>query len=106
MSYSGTETCKVCGGKSFFYTEFKELLIEIHCLNEDCGFFKVESGKHENWNKTDFRTPDEVKEFLDDMELKKCGRCGDVDDDDNEGSPFCEDCETEEEYEKRHDLVK
>mgnify|MGYP006864751661 CR=1 FL=1 len=41
MSYNGIETCEVCGSKSFVYTEFKELLQENHCLNEDCGFFDL-----------------------------------------------------------------
>ena len=80
MSVEGTGTCKVCGSKSFFYTEFKELLNENHCLSEDCGFFIVECEKEStydehcivsgNWSGSGFRPPEEVREFINDRELE------------------------------------
>lgn len=69
MSVEGTGTCEVCGGKSWFYTDYKELLQESHCLNEDCGFFIVESEKEENWSGSDYRPADEVRMFINEHEL-------------------------------------
>ena len=68
MSVQGTVKCEMCGSKSWFYTDYKELLQESHCLNEDCGFFIVESEKEENWSGSNYRTPEEVREFIEEHE--------------------------------------
>jgi hypothetical protein len=40
------------------------------------------------------KTPEEFKGFLEDMNLKKCEKCGKVDSSHNEESPYyCEGCE-------------
>jgi len=93
MSVEGTEKCFKCGSDSWFYSEYKESFNEIHCLNDECGFFKVESGIHPNWNETGFRTPEEFKEWMEETERKKCEKCGVVDFNHNPESPFCEVCE-------------
>jgi len=110
----GTHTsyneCRMCGGTSFLIEDTHYDSTEKHCLNEKCGYYFVDSGTIPDEsvmiNGSGFRTPDEFKEFLDEMEWKKCEKCGVVDHDYNEGSPDCENCETEEEDENRHDLVK
>ena len=67
MSVQETGTCEVCGSATFRYSDYRELLNEDHCLNEDCGFFKVESEKEENWSGSDYRTPEEVREFIEEF---------------------------------------
>ena len=69
MSVQGTGTCKVCGSKSWFYVDYKQLLSENHCLSEDCGFFKVESEIETNWSGSGFRPPEEVREFVEEFVL-------------------------------------
>ena len=70
MSVEGIGTCKVCGSKSWFYEDYKQLLSENHCLSEDCGFFKVESEIETNWSGSDYRPPEEVREFINEFELE------------------------------------
>ena len=80
MSLQGTGTCKVCGSKSWFYEDYKQLLSENHCLSEDCGFFIVECEKEStddehcivsgNWSGSDYRDPEEVREFIEEHELE------------------------------------
>ena len=70
MSCQGIETCEVCGSKSWFYEDYKQLLSENHCLSEDCGFFIVESEKEGNWSGSDYRPPEEVREFINEHELE------------------------------------
>ena len=70
MSHQDTGTCEVCGSETFRYNEYKELLYENHCLNEDCGFFKVESEKEGNWSGSGFRPPEEVREFVEEHVLE------------------------------------
>ena len=70
MSVDGIGTCEVCGSKSWFYSDYKELLNENHCLSVDCGFFKVESEIETNWSGSDYRTPEEVREFIEEHELE------------------------------------
>ena len=67
MSVQETGTCEVCGSATFRYSDYRELLNEDHCLNEDCGFFKVESEKEENWSGSNYRTPEEVREFIEEF---------------------------------------
>ena len=69
MSHQDTGTCEVCRGETYQYCEYKELLYENHCLSEDCGFFKVESKIKTNWSGSDYRTPEEVREFIEEHEL-------------------------------------
>ena len=106
MSVEGTGNCEMCGSKSWFYCDkildYKESFIEIDCLNDECGFFKVESGINPNWNKTGFRTPEEFKEWMEDTERKKCKKCGDIEFNQNPDSPFCEDCVKEREYQRNY----
>ena len=79
MSHQDTGTCEVCGSETFRYNEYKELLYENHCLSEDCGFFIVECEKESteencivsgNWSGSDYRTPEEVREFIEEHELE------------------------------------
>ena len=80
MSVEGTGTCKVCGSKSWFYEDYKQLLSENHCLSEDCGFFIVECEKEStddehcivsgNQSGSDYRDPEEVREFIEEHELE------------------------------------
>ena len=80
MSVEGIGTCKVCGSKSWFYEDYKQLLSENHCLSEDCGFFIVECEKEStddehcivsgNWSGSDYRDPEEVREFIEEHELE------------------------------------
>ena len=70
MSHQDTGTCEVCGGKTFQYCDYRELLYENHCLSEDCGFFKVESEIETNWSGSDYRPPEEVREFINEFELE------------------------------------
>jgi|TARA_Y100000031_G_scaffold100772_1_gene110499 hypothetical protein len=86
MSVEGTEKCFKCGSDSWSYSDYKECFHEIHCLNDECGFFNV-------CGETGFRTPEEFKEWLEETERKKCEKCGVVDFNHNPESPFCEVCE-------------
>ena len=80
MSHQDTGTCEVCGGKTFQYCDYRELLYENHCLSEDCGFFIVECEKEStddehcivsgNWSGSDYRDPEEVREFIEEHELE------------------------------------
>ena len=102
----GTHTshskCEVCGGESWLIEDTHYDSTEEHCLNEKCGYYFVDSGTIPDEcvviNGSGFRTPEEFKEFLEEMEWKKCEKCGNVDYPHNEESPYyCQDCETEEE---------
>ena len=96
--------CEICGGQSFLVEDSHYDSTEEHCLNEKCRFYNVDSGTlkdecpEHTFDGSGFRTPDEFKEFLEEMEWKKCEKCGNVDYPHNEESPYyCQDCETENE---------
>ena len=92
--------CEICGGQSFLVEDSHYDSIEEHCLNEKCRFYNVDSGTlkdecpEHTFDGSGFRTPDEFKEFIEDMGWLKCEKCRDVVGNYVEGSPFCEDCET------------
>ena len=101
-THNSFSECEVCGGGSWLVEDTHYDSTEEHCLNDKCRFYNVNSGKlkYENPNSFDgtgFNTPEEFKEFLEDFNFKKCEKCGDIDTNHNEDSPYCQDCETEEE---------
>ena len=99
---SGESNCEICGGKSFLVEDTHYNSTEEHCLNENCRHYNVDSGslKKENPNCFDgvgVETPEGWKNMLEHIFYKKCEKCGDIGMNDNEDSPYCQDCETEEE---------
>ena len=97
----GTHTsyneCRMCGGTSFLIEDTHYDSTEEHCLNEKCGYYFVDSGTIPDEsvmiNGSGFRTPDEFKEFLDEMEWKKCEKCEEKYYNDYGNQTMCDDCE-------------
>ena len=99
---SGESNCEICGGKSFLVEDTRYDSSEEHCLNENCRHYNVDSGslKKENPNCFDgvgVETPEGWKNMLEHIGYKKCEKCRVVGDDYTKDSPYCQDCETEEE---------
>ena len=101
-THTSFSNCEKCGGESWLCEDTHYDSTEEHCLNDKCRFYYVNSGKlkYENPNSFDgvgFDTPEDWKDMLEHIGYKKCEKCGDVGMNDNEDSPYCQDCETEEE---------
>ena len=101
-THTSFSNCEKCGGESWLCEDTHYDSTEEHCLNENCRYYYVDSGtlKEENPNAFDgvgFDTPEDWKDMLEHIFYKKCEKCRDVVGNYVEGSPFCEDCETEEE---------
>ena len=85
--YSMDRECEMCGGQSFLVEDTHYESREEHCLNDKCRHYNIEMG-------IGVKTLEQFQEFLEDMKLKKCEKCGKVDSPHNEESPyFCEECE-------------
>ena len=85
--YSMDGDCQMCRGQFFLVKDTNYKSREGHCLNDKCRHYNIEMVEG-------IKTPEQFHEFLEDMNLKKCEKCGKVDSPHNEESPYyCEQCE-------------
>jgi len=98
MTSSGESECEICGGKSFLVEDTQYNSTEEHCLNEKCRYYNVDAGTLIKENPNAFQgvgedTPEGWLTMLKYIGYKKCEKCGSVDGEWDENSPFCEECE-------------
>ena len=95
--------CEKCREISYLVKDSHYESIELHCLNDDCRYYHINSGTFKDMNSnavdgTGFSTLSEFEEFLEFMKWKQCVTCRNVDsphwDGRNDESPYyCQDCE-------------
>ena len=79
--------CEMCRGQSFLVEDTHYASREEHCLNDKCRHYNIEM-------RVGVKTTEQFQDFLEDMNLKKCEKCGKVDSPQVEESPYyCEVCE-------------
>ena len=98
--------CEICGDKSWLVEDTRYDSTEEHCLNDKCRFYHVDSGtlKYENpdssgvnphaFDGNGVHTLEGWKHTLECFGFKQYEKCGHVDQDNEDDSVICEDCES------------